>query len=97
MLYDPTLDVPQLSTVRRFKLWLDTQPPEKKYDFCSDGNCALAQYYRWHCGPNVKVGHFYISINDKTYHLPQELDHIAGRGEHTFGAAAKRAEEYLSR
>lgn len=97
MLYDPTLDIPQLSTVERFKQWLDTQPPAKEYTFTSDSNCALAQYYQSYLGPNVKVGHYHFTVNDKrAYSLPRQLDYIAGAGEHTFGAAAKRAETYLN-
>ena len=68
-------------THKAFLEWLKQQPPEQKYDYHDNRECAVGQYAR-------SLG--------LTYHDLSYLDTVAIQMyPRTFGAAAKRCEEAL--
>lgn len=99
MLHNPLHDMPSILNVKSFKDWLDRQPPEKRYNYGECWTCAIAQYVTSHLGyapdgKSVVVTHEEVRVNGKWFLLPPEMTAIAFEGEHTFGAAAQRAEAY---
>lgn len=92
MLYNPLSEIQYVLTVSRFKQWLDTQPQEGRYNYGECWNCALAQYLKA-CGFTEVVVHARgISVNHKWLLLPKDLNAIVEHGDHSYGAASKRAE-----
>jgi hypothetical protein len=47
--------------------WLETQPPEQKYDYMDNCNCLAAQYFRAMGKPTRNVGGYDIDFVDGTH------------------------------
>lgn len=81
--------------------WLEKQPPETTYDFSNRTTCVLAQYFRANGSPDAWCAASHVRLNgfdspksffyggQKGWNSP--FHRISYEGEHTFGAALKRA------
>src|SRR6266853_302 len=100
MLHDPKRDIPQLLTVDRVAMWLETQPPEKEYDYLDNCNCLLAQYLTDYGYENVYVTNESVIMDGKYYDFPDlQFNRIMWPGVSvgTFGDALKRAKAIIAR
>lgn len=103
MLYDPKWE--QETKADPFSLesliaWLETKPPQEKYDFCEWNNCLLAQWLQ-SIDPSAKVeqggphGYYYRalgrSIDLYRFQKIATSDRYWVAKNMTFGAALKRA------
>lgn len=94
MLYDPKWGVPIETkptepTLAGFVAWLDTKDSHEKYYWFNGSNCAVAQYAH-----SVGLKRSYLLRWVDTDGLGKiwgQLDWIAQRGRHSFGAVARRA------
>ena len=99
MLYDPKWEV---KVVEPFKLtsliaWLEKQSADGRYDYCSNGECMLAQYFS-------AAGYRHVQMNPDSFHhagrdfpvmLPRGFNAVAQLGRKRFGAALERARAIL--
>ena len=102
MLYDPKWEQPdrkyQGVSLRGLIAWLETMPPEGKYEYVLVYNCAAAQYLQSRGVPKNKSA---VDLKGACYpsHPAYWLDNIVngtGEGGDTFGAALERAREELN-
>lgn len=104
MLYDPKWEKNVETKVDPFALdtliaWLENQPANKAYSYCSTGRCLLAQYFTAHGFANVSIGSTTIrntQIPDSRRKFPDIFEHIVNESPMTFGAALKRAHTALA-
>jgi hypothetical protein len=73
--------------------WLETKPPDERYNYHSCRQCLLAQYLRYSIPEFVSIGVEWWSRKGERFSIPniRILDGIAYKGEWTFGAALERA------
>jgi len=84
-----TAHTPNPLTLEAFAGWCESKPADEEYDYESNENCAIAQYFR-HVGmPATSIGGFTWCDVDGNYHeLPRGFDDPAGAAPYTFGALA---------
>lgn len=103
MLYDPKWErktkAPAFST-EGLIAWLETMPADGTYCFTNLDNCLLTQYFKsrnrlvsWTGTSRVVYG---FPPFVWTRRLPEGFYDIAIAGQHTFGAALKRARAALT-
>lgn len=96
MLYNPnwnkTSDPFALSSLIA---WLQTQPPEQKYNYISSRRCLLAQYFR------AKGFKWMVVLPKTLYHgwvkrtpFSNEFEIVANNKPWTVGAALERAQHF---
>jgi hypothetical protein len=90
MLYDPKWAKPKLPTVEDLISWLETMPAHGTYRWLSLHDCALCQY----CNARG-----YRIENGDYRHIAQklEMENVAGKSPHTFGAMLERARQHIPR
>jgi len=113
MYIDQTTIVEQKSVSQLLKLdsliaWLEKKPPEEMYEYCSNGNCLLGQYFKDHGYRDVCVLSHYIYpdgpggnfATHRLFPLPVNISKIVqGTGSnrtkdrHSFGMALQRARQ----
>lgn len=75
-------------SIEAFADWLEKQPPEGEYDYCSFSRCAISQYCRWlgfkDVWTSARIGF------ELAHHAVVDCD------PQTFGAAAARAREAIN-
>ncbi len=98
MLHDPKRDIPQLLTIERVAMWLETQPPEKEYDYFDNGNCLLAQYLADFGYKNIHVTDHSAYIDGTPYTFPNTQFNrmlYPGRSKGTYGDTLDRAKVFM--
>jgi len=99
MLHDPKRDIPQLLTADRVAMWLETQPPEKEYDYLDTCNCLLAQYLTNYGYKNIFVTDSSVKVDNKDYAFPDlQFNRIMWPGAlvGNFGDALTRAKAVIA-
>lgn len=80
--------------------WLETQPPETKYDYCDSGACLLHQYFTANGVPVfcVSATNWYTDGADhyRLHILPKKFNDVSVGRPRTFGAALSRARALLA-
>jgi hypothetical protein len=72
--------------------WLGEQDPNQEYEYYSNCNCLLSQYYKAKGFWRVRMFHnFFRHAFIKTTMLPKHFNAIAEAAPRNFGAAHKRA------
>jgi hypothetical protein len=69
--------------------WLETKPPGEEYNYLSNDNCMLAQYFRAIGFPHARCGGDYVTLHEtgKQTDLPDHLRDVAKGSPRTFGWA----------
>ncbi len=96
MLYDPkweTKTKPDIYAIETMIAWLEKHPAEKTYKFIDcQGGCLIDQYLKAH-NPEW-TNDLYVPFVHKT---KWDFDVAYYAGQHTFGAALKRARKLASK
>lgn len=108
MLYNESTGKTDLFSVRSLVKWLETKPASDRYSYCDGSHCLIAQYLKASGYPMARVGSSSYNLDARGFSpsekLPQDFHDIAMGGSfmsyssqnnHTFGAALRRAKEYL--
>jgi len=98
MLHDPKRDIPQLLTADRVAMWLETQPPEKEYDYFDNCKCLLAQYLTDYGYKNVHVTDHSVLVDGIPYEFSnRQFNRIVWPGQAigTYGDSLKRAKAFI--
>lgn len=87
------------AVIKDFRQWLTTKDPDEEYEYCSNGNCAFAQYLKARGQDNPSTGSWSWGFIDdhghyhKRHDLPLEIDDAVLRADpRTFGNVAKYME-----
>lgn len=98
MLYDPKWEKQTKAdphSLASLIAWLEQQPANGAYCFLDNGGCLMHQYYAAHGFKNFWVGGWTVRHANgegrELFRLTEEFKGIASDGQHTFGAALKRA------
>lgn len=98
MLFDPKWEKQAETKADPFALatliaWLEKQPPEKDYDYCSAADCLIAQYLR-----QSGIAHYELDSGEVDQLGWSDIVHPnCFEDEWTFGAALKRARALVQR
>ncbi len=112
MLYDPKWGKDDIWSLPRFIAWLEKQPSDGTYHYCSSGNCLIAKYLTA-CGLTGVIvtpcwataaekiwprtkGRNYPVIFDNIAHSHPSLKGNWQNSEWSFGQALKRAQRALT-
>lgn len=71
----------------------ESKDPNEHYDFSKGDICACGQYAAA-IGDTKEWKNFAHPIDNPTRQFWRTMNTLAGRGDHTFGALAKRARDY---
>jgi hypothetical protein len=86
----------KILTVAKLAAWLETQDPDREYDYGDCENCMIAQYAKANGFPRALSGANTISdrATSNIYIMPRQMDKAAQGYDwshiHTFGAALER-------
>lgn len=106
MLYNESTGKTDLFSVKSLVKWLETKPASGRYSYIDGGHCLIAQYLQANGFSEARVGPFDYRLTAKGHksRLSKEFHDIAmgqrvlsfrNTDGHSFGAALRRAKEYL--